>query len=167
VHKYDLKRSAILAGLPLFLGGFGSIFAGWMTPRVQHLFGGVSLTRRLTGVLGFTGAACCMMTATLLHEPILAVIAIASASFFNDITMPASWTTCMDVGDKYVGTVAGTMNMMGNFGGFVSPIVLGYIVGRTGDWNLTFYVTAALYIFGGICWWFIDPITPLEQQVKD
>ena len=127
----------------------------------------MSLTRRLTGVIGFTGAACCMMMATRLHEPILAVVAIASASFFNDITMPASWTTCMDVGDKYVGTVAGTMNMMGNFGGFVSPIVLGYIVGRTGDWNLTFYVTAVLYLFGAICWWFLDPTTPLEKQVKD
>ena len=167
VHRFDVKRSALLAGLPLLLGGFGSIFAGWMTPRVQHWIGGVSLTRRLTGVIGFTGAACCMTMATRLHEPILAVVAIASASFFNDITMPASWTTCMDVGDKYVGTVAGTMNMMGNFGGFVSPIVLGYIVGRTGDWNLTFYVTAVLYLFGAICWWFLDPTTPLEMQVKD
>ena len=72
----------------------------------------------------------------------------------------------MDVGDKYVGTVSGTMNMMGNLGGFVSPIVLGYIVGQTGNWNLTFYVTAGLYLLGAICWWLLDPVTPLDEQVK-
>jgi len=117
--------------------------------------------------VGLTGAACCLVGATFLGDPILAVAAIALASFCNDITMPGSWTTCMDVGDKYVGTVSGTMNMMGNLGGFVSPIVLGYIVGRTGNWNLTFYVTAGLYLLGAFCWWFLDPITPLDKQVKD
>jgi nitrate/nitrite transporter NarK len=78
--------------------------------------------------------------------------------------MPGAWTACMEVGNKYVGTMAGTMNMMGNLGGFVSPIVLGYIVGRTGDWNLGFYVTAGFYVIGALCWWFVDPVTPLEEQ---
>ena len=36
----------------------------------------------------------------------------------------------MDVGGKAVATLSGTMNMMGNVGGFVSPIVCGYIVNR-------------------------------------
>jgi MFS transporter, ACS family, glucarate transporter len=167
VHKFDLKQSALLAGLPLFVGGFGSIFGGWITPYAQQWLGGMSLTRRLTGVTGLVGAAGCLVGATFLHDPILAVVAIALASFFNDITMPASWTTCMDVGDRYVGTVSGTMNMMGNLGGFVSPIVLGYIVGRTGNWDLTFYVTAGLYLLGALCWWFLDPVTPLVKQVRD
>jgi len=107
------------------------------------------------------------VAATYLREPLLAVGAIAAASFFNDITLPGSWTSCMDIGDKYVGTVSGTMNMMGNLGGFVSPIVLGYIVGHTGNWNLTFYVTAGLYVLGAVCWWLLDPVTPLEKQVTD
>ncbi|HEY2951802.1 MAG TPA: MFS transporter [Verrucomicrobiae bacterium] len=167
VHKFELKKGALLAGLPLLLGGFGSIFTGWITPHLQRRLGGVGLTRRLIGVIGLTGAAGCLIAATFLQNPIFAVVAIASASFCNDITLPGSWTTCMDVGAKYVGTVSGTMNMMGNLGGFVSPIVLGYIVGRTGDWNLTFYVTAGLYFLGAMCWWFLDPVTPLEEQVKE
>ena len=33
VHKYDLKvQGALMAGLPLFFGGFGSLFAGYITP---------------------------------------------------------------------------------------------------------------------------------------
>jgi nitrate/nitrite transporter NarK len=72
----------------------------------------------------------------------------------------------MDVGGKSVATLSGTMNMMGNVGGFVSPIVCGYIVGHTGNWNLAFYVTAAAYVLGAFCWLGMDPVTPLEQQGK-
>jgi sugar phosphate permease len=166
VHRFDLKQSALLAGLPLFLGGFGSMFSGWLTPHLQRWMGDAAMTRRIVGMVGMLGAAACLVLATRLQQPILAVLAIAVASFFNDITMPGSWTTCMEVGGRYVGTIAGTMNMMGNFGGVFSPIALGYIVGRTGDWNLTFFVTAALYVLGALCWWAIDPVTPLEEQQR-
>jgi nitrate/nitrite transporter NarK len=103
----------------------------------------------------------------LLKDPFAAVLAIALVSFCNDLTMPGSWTSCMDVGGKYVGTLCGTMNMMGNFGGFASPIVLGYIVHGTGNWNLGFYVTAAFYFLGMFFWYFLDPVTPLDEQVRD
>jgi MFS transporter, ACS family, glucarate transporter len=53
---------------------------------------------------------------------------------------------------------------MGSLGGFVSPIVLGYIVDQTGNWNVTFYVTAAIYAIGALCWYAVDPVTPLEEQ---
>jgi sugar phosphate permease len=167
VHKFDLKRSALLAGLPLLVGGTGSMLAGLLAPRLQRIVGDVGLVRRLFGVAGSTGAAACLVAATFLRDPLLAVGAIALASLGNDITLPGAWTACMDIGGPYVGTLSGMMNMLGNLGGFVSPIVLGYIVGRTGNWNLTFYLTAALYLLGAVCWWFLDPVTPLEQQVKD
>jgi MFS family permease len=166
VHGFDLKRSALLAGLPLLLGGGGCFLAGALVPRLQRRFGHGGLIRRLFGVVGQSGAALCLIAATFLKEPMLAVGAIALASFSNDLSIPGSWTTCMDVGGRYVGTLSGMMNMVGNIGGFLSPIVLGYIVGRTGDWNLTFYVTAGVYVIGALCWWFIDPVTPLDEPVQ-
>src|SRR5207249_171186 len=123
--------------------------------------------RRLFGVIGFGSAALCLLAATYLHEPLLAVSAIALASFGNDLTLPGAWTSCMDIGGRYVGTLSGMMNMVGNIGGFLSPIVLGYIVGRQGNWNLTIYVNAGVYVLSALCWWLMDPVTPLEEQVPD
>jgi len=37
-------------------------------------------------------------------------------------------------------------------------------VAHTHNWNLAFYVTAAAYLLGGLCWLLMDPVTPLEQQ---
>ena len=44
------------------------------------------------------------------------------------------------------------------------PIVIGYIIQYTGNWNLTFYVTAVVYLLGAVCWLLTDPVTPLEEQ---
>lgn len=165
VHRFELRQSALLAGLPLLMGGFGSMLAGALAPRLQQRFG-TGLVRRLFGVAGALGAGGCLLAATVLREPLLAVAAISLASFCNDLTVAGSWTTCMDIGGRYVATVAGAMNMMGNLGGVVSPIVLGYIVGHTGDWNLTFYLTAGIYAGGAVCWWLLDPVTPLYHEVK-
>jgi nitrate/nitrite transporter NarK len=82
--------------------------------------------------------------------------------------MPGAWGACMDVGGKYAGSLSGSMNMMGNLGGFVVanaiPLILKY---TTNNWVITFWVSAIIYFLGGICWLFIDPVTPLEQDEAD
>jgi nitrate/nitrite transporter NarK len=71
----------------------------------------------------------------------------------------------MDIGGKYAGTMAGSMNMMGNLAGFVAPMTGGYILQRTGgDWNMFLYTMVGMYVLGIFCWPFIDPVTPIEQS---
>jgi ACS family glucarate transporter-like MFS transporter len=56
------------------------------------------------------------------------------------------------------------MNMMGNVGGALSPLMIGYILYWThNNWNMTFYVSAAIYLMGIVCWALLDPVTPLEH----
>jgi hypothetical protein len=93
------------------------------------------------------------------------MLAMGMASFSNDLVMPGAWGTCMDVGGKYAGTLAGSMNMMGNLAGFVAPWLGGYILQRTADdWNILLYVMAGMYFLGTLCWPFIDPSTQLEAM---
>ena len=163
VWKFDLKASAVLAGLPLLLGGFGSLAAGWLMPPLARRIG-IGRARRWLGAGAMAAAAGLLMASTFATNPYLAVVLIALVSFAIDLTMPGSWTTCMDIGGRATGTLGGTMNMAGQFGGFVSPIVLGIIVGRTGNWPLTFHVTAVVCLAGAVCWLFIDPTTPLDSE---
>jgi MFS transporter, ACS family, glucarate transporter len=165
-QHYDLKaKGALLAGVPLFLGGIGALVGGWITPAITRAVGGnIAWTRSILGFVGQAGAGLCLIAATWYETPIYAVAAIALASFFNDLTMPGAWTACMDIGGKFTGTVSGAMNMMGNLGGFVSPIVIGYILDWTHSFDLAFYVTAGLYMVGATCWLFIDSTTPLPQD---
>ncbi len=72
----------------------------------------------------------------------------------------------MDVGGRYAGTLSGAMNMAGDLGGAVSPVMIGYLLSWTNsNWDVTFYASAAVYFSGSIFWWFMDPVTPLERSV--
>ena len=74
VHKYDLKvQGALMAGLPLFFGGFGSLFAGYITPALTRMTGSVRTTRSILGFSGQALAGCCLILATFIQQPILAV----------------------------------------------------------------------------------------------
>lgn len=160
--------AAALAGIPLFFGGFGSLFSGLLAGRLIARGAAVTRVRRTLGFVGLTGAATLLMTSFYIRDPLLAMLSMGMASFFNDITMPGSWATCMDIGGKYAGTVSGSMNMMGNFGGMAGPIVVGLVLTLTSrDWQLAFAISAVIYFLGAVCWLFIDPVTPLEAKVQD
>ncbi len=165
-HGFDMKGSALFAGTPLMVGAFGSLFAGWISPHLARWLGDVGRARRFIGAAGCLGAVGFLIAAAQLAQPYLAVAAIALVAFCNDVQMPGAWTACMDVGGKAVATLAGTMNMVGNIGGFLSSIACGYIVQVTKSWSLVFYVTAAMYVLGIFFWLAMDPVTPLEQQSR-
>ncbi len=161
----DLGESAVLGILPLFLGGLGCFFSGFIAARITRATGSVLKTRRILAYLGFSGASLLLVLSTRMHDPVLAMITMGLASFCNDLVMPGAWGACMDVGGRYAGTLSGAMNMMGNFGGAVSPTVIGYILRWTHEnWLITFYVSAAVYVLGILFWRFLDPVTPLEDN---
>lgn len=156
--------SAALAGIPLLFGGFGCLIAGSITSRLMARGGSVTKIRRALGVTGFVGAATLLMLSFYIKDPLLAMLSMGMASFCNDLTIPGSWTTCMDVGGKFAGTVSGSMNMMGNFGGMAGPLVVGLVLQFSNrDWHLTFLISSVIYVLGAFCWLLIDPITPLEE----
>ena len=158
--------AAALAGIPLLFGGFGSLFAGIISSRIIARTGRVVLVRRTIGFIGLALASSLLMVSFYIRDPLFAMLAMGVASFFNDTTLPGSWASCMDIGGKYVGTVSGSMNMLGNFGGMAGPIVIGILLGTDSthrNWELAFAVSSAIYFMGAICWLFIDPVTPLEK----
>jgi len=123
------------------------------------------LARRIVAMVGFVGASASIFAFVQVSDPVRAMFVLGLAGFFNDFVMPAAWTGCMDIGGRYSGTVSGTMNMVGNIGGALSPLAIGYILTWTsGNWALTFYLSSAIYLLGGLCWLFIDAHTPITQK---
>jgi MFS family permease len=106
-----------------------------------------------------------LLLSTRMNDPRMAMLCIGLASFSNDLVMPGAWAACMDVGGKHAGSLSGMMNMSGNIGGFLCPAAIGYILyWSDNNWNLTFYISAAIYLMGIVCWKFLDPATPLEAE---
>jgi len=159
------KMGALLGGLPLLLGGIGCLISGWSVPRLARVVGTMGLARKILAIVGFVGASACVILFTRVSDPTNAMIVLGFAGLFNDFVMPPAWAACMDVGGRYSGTVSGSMNMMGNIAGAISPLAVGYLLAWTGqNWTMTFYVSAAVYSLGAVCWLFLDPETPIEVK---
>jgi MFS family permease len=161
-----LKMGALLAGLPLLLGGAGCVVSAAVIPRLARRAGGIASARRAVAITGFAGASACIFIFTGIEDPRRAMLVLGFAGFFNDFVMPAAWAGTMDVGGRYAGTVSGAMNMMGSIAGASSVLVVGYLLAWTGNWTLTFYLSAAIYLVGACCWIFLDSHTPVEAPVK-
>jgi len=172
----SLEKSALLATMPLFFGGLGCFVGGWLAKRLAERYGNVRWARRGVAVSGLVLAGALLVVATRINDPVLAMVAIALASFGNDLAMAPDWAACMDVGGRLAGSVSGSMNMMGNLGGAVGPVVVGYILNASKvaadapptaqGWNTAFLVAAAIYGVGALSWLFIDPVTPLEERSR-
>jgi MFS transporter, ACS family, glucarate transporter len=159
---------ALLAGLPLLLGGAGCLVSAALIPQLARRLGSVAVARRIVAVTGFVGASICIVIFTGIADPLQAMVVLGFAGFFNDFVMPAAWAGTMDVGGRYAGTVSGAMNTMGSLAGVSSVLVVGYLLAWTsGNWTLTFYISAAIYLVGAACWLFLDSHTPVERNVAE
>ena len=160
-----LRMGALLAGLPLLLGGIGCLLSGLIIPRLARAIGSVAAARRIVAITGFVGASACVFVFTGIADPVRAMVVLGFAGFFNDFVMPAAWAGTMDVGGRYAGTVSGAMNMMGSIAGASSVLVVGYLLAWTSkDWTLTFYISSGIYLLGAVCWLFLDSHTPLVRH---
>jgi predicted MFS family arabinose efflux permease len=152
-------REAALATLPLLFGGAGCLLTGLAHRR---------LPRRVIAICGFLATAILLIAVTRIRAVVPAMLAMAFASLASDLTMPISWDACVEIGGPYCATVAASMNMLGNLGGFVAPFAGGVILARThGNWNLLIEVMAALAIVSAVCWLYLDPdAARREREVR-
>ncbi len=156
---------AVLAGFPLFMGGLGSFCTARSITWLNGLTGSLARTRKVMAGVGFAVAALVMLIPASVSDVFWVIAALGFASFLCDFVIPVSWGACIDIGGRFAGTFSGSMNMMGNLGGFVSPIVIGVLLDQSShDYRSAFYMNSAVFALGAICWIFIDPVTSMDDR---
>ena len=157
VRHFTLLKGGLLASLPLWAGVIGDTAGGLATDWLLRRTGSAKIARRSVAITGLLGCAVFITPAALTEDATTAVICLTVSMFFLECTIGPSWAVPMDTGGKYSGTVSGMMNMAGNFGGAISPIVFGYLA-EGGNWAAPFIVAAALLVAGSAVWAFwLDP----------
>lgn len=158
----DMQR-ALLACVPLFFGGIGSILAGLLSARLDVWLGSIARTRRWLGVLGMGAAGLMLLISMQLHTPVASVLAIGLAALCSDLAMPGAWGACMDVGGRHTGALSGSMNMMGQVGGAIAPMAVPLVLAAThNSWTVNMTLFALSYFLGAICWAFVNSDERLE-----
>jgi len=161
----DLRHEALAASLPLLGAALGSFLSGFLLTRLIRRTNDTSRSRKLFGYAAYGGASILLAIFPSLHTVSVAIVVLSLSSFAAEFSSPISWTTAMDLGQDHVGSVSGFMNMLGHLGGSVAPTLTALVLSTTHNhWSVAFYLSAAIYAFGTICWFIIDPATPLNLE---
>ena len=151
---FSLVKMGLYASLPLFAGVIGDTVGGLLTDKILAKTGNMKFARKVVAIPAMLLSAVFLFPAASTANPYTAVYCLAASMFFLECVIGPAWAVPMDVGGEYSGTVSGMMNMAGNMGGALSPIVFGILV-QGGSWTAPFYVEAGLLCFGACVWAFL------------
>ena len=144
----------ILASLPLAAGAVGALLGGVLTDLIFRRTKNLKWSRRVVCIAALLGAAVFMIPAGITSSPALVVILLSCALFCGTFLIAPAWAVSMDISAGYSGSVSGVMNMMGQAGGAISPIVFGALTQR-GFWVAPFFITSAVLITAALMWAFL------------
>jgi len=162
VRKFSLMRAGIFAGIPMLAGTVTNTLGGWWSDRLYRQTHDLRRSRRLVSMIGFGVAFAFVALGVLAKSPVVAIVLMAVAVAGLELTTGVSWAVPLDIGHDHAGQVSGLMNMFGNVGGAISPIVFAVLVDMTGSWTPPFILGSALCLIAGLLWLKIDPTRPVE-----
>ncbi len=192
-EQYAIKDTSELGSLakggPLILGAAGCWIGGWLTDRYVRRTGDRRWGRRLFGLIGHGLCVPLFLVCLVAPDAVTFAVCVALIGFCNDLAMGSCWAAAQDMGRRHAAIVAGCMNMVGNFGGFLGTALTGFILGRTkaaysaglglavdqldaeqvraGMWpgyQLTFLIYAAVYVLAALLWLRIDADKPVLPE---
>ena len=155
-YNLDTVEAGWYAGLPLVGGALGNWFAGWLTDRI-YAQGRWKASRSIPAMIGFALAAVGLLGSVFMNNVGGAIFFLTVAIFGADMTLPPSWSFCVDIGKKNSGAVSGTMNMAGNLGAFLTALAWPYLQDWTQSVTPFFYIGAGLNVIALFLWMKTNP----------
>jgi MFS family permease len=164
---FSVASTKWLAAAPWVVSALAFWIGGWTTDWLARRTGNLKLARCGIGVFGYAASAVTLFAVARVEDDRAAALLLALALAFQTFTISSAWAVCLDVGRKYAGIVTGCMNTVGNIGGAIAPLVVGYAVKNWGSWTLPFYIMAAVFVFGMAMWLLVDPRKSVLRSHKE
>jgi len=139
VYLHQARHMSIMqvgfaAVLPALCGSVGGVLGGVISDKLLRAGHSLTFSRKAPIVAGML-LAMTMIACNYAHAQWV-VILFMSLAFFGKGFGALGWTVVSDTSPKgMVGINGGLFNLIGNMAGVTTPIVIGYIVNRTGSFN--------------------------------
>jgi len=161
IRGFSSFATAIVHAIVLLSSGAACLLGGKLT---DYLVKNRSLRAgRCIAVVSMPLSGLFLALAALSSSNTAASVFLALAAAMLDMGLGGMWSVCHDVGQNAAGTVTGCMNMFGNFGGTISPVVLGYLVEWYGSWVLPMLIASGIAALSGVLMLAVDPSKRLSQ----
>lgn len=162
-YKLDMKKSAFFSAGVFFAGVIGDTLGGIVSDRIYERTGDSDKARRNLVVIGFLASLGFMIPILFLHNLTWAAVCLSGAFFFAEFTIGPMWAIPMDIAPRFSGSASGLMNTGSAAAAIISPLVGGYIVDKTQNWELPFLGSIGLLLFGAVMAFWMKPSNQLPE----
>ena len=158
------ESSGWMAAQPLLAIMIGSPLGGWIADQIYQRTGSKRLSRQGVAIPAMLGSAGFILTAYFTQDAQQAVNLMTGGAFLAGLGGSCAYTVTIDKAGNHVAPVFGAMNMAGNLGAAICPVVVAWVAETTGNWNLVLMLFVAIYVGAAICWALLDPEGTIDDQ---
>ncbi|MDE1180739.1 MFS transporter [Paraburkholderia sp.] len=129
-----ILQAGLVASLPAICGFSGGVLGGILSDSLIRHGHSLTIARKVPIVGGMLLSACIIGCNYVTTDWV--VVALMSLAFFGKGIGALGWAVVADTSPKEaIGLSGSIFNMFGNIAGIVTPIVIGYLVAKTGSFN--------------------------------
>jgi MFS family permease len=175
-HRYnlDLRSSALFSAGVFFAGVLGDTLGGVVSDRILVRTGDRNKARRNLVVGGFLGSLAAMIPILFISDLTWVAACLSAAFFCSEFTIGPMWAIPMDIAPQYSGSASGLMNIGSPLAAIISPLLFGYVIDKTGNWDLPFLGSIGLLLVGSILAFRMrpdqslspPPVTDAEEKIE-
>ena len=160
VRHLTLMQGGIWGSTPFLAMAIMTPIGGWFSDiAVARL--GRRQGRQSVVWLGVGVASILLLLGSHTTNNTLAIVLMAVAAGFLGFANTGWWAACNDLASNHSGSLSGLMNMCGNLGGWISPVLTAYIASRFG-WTRALDFAALLTLVAGALWVMVHADESLE-----
>jgi sugar phosphate permease len=159
LHRYglNLRDSSFFSAGVFFAGVIGNTLGGVLSDRILARTGSRKKARRNLVVIGFLCSLGFMLPLLFSHNLTGASVCLSLAFFFSEFTIGPMWAIPMDIAPRFAGSASGLMNTGTALAAIISPLVFGFVIDKTGNWELPFLGSIGMLLAGAILAFWMKP----------
>lgn len=152
VRGFSLNEMGVYATFPYIAMMLIGNSTAWLADDLIRRGVSVTVVRKVSQTIAFGGAGAFLLLLAHTASPALTIVCITLGLGSLACFSSGMGINHLDIGPKYAGVLIGLTNTAATIPGILAPMITGFIVKFTNDWNMVFYIATAIMLFGAIVW---------------
>lgn len=151
-----IASSGIWTSFPLMSFVVGNFLGGIAVDWVLQRTGSRRWSRQGVAIVAMLGCGLSTLLAYFVSEMNLAMTLITVSMFFAGLGGACGYTVTIDKGGQHVAPIFGMMNMAGNLGAALLPVIVGAMF-QAQLYKPVLILMTGIYLGAAVCWMLLNP----------
>jgi MFS family permease len=162
----DTSEAGILTSVTHGAQILGSLAGGALADWILLRTGSRRLSRQGLPVVSLVVCTALIGGSYFATNAWLAVLLICLGTLTANLAGPCAYAVTIDLGGDHVAPVFSVMNMAGNIGAILFPVIVPRLVHVAGSWDLAFVVFVLMHLAAAVFWLLVSPNSTIVHPVS-